>query len=474
MMSNKVAVIGLDCATPQFLFNGWKRLLPNLSRLMEGGLWGELESTLPPITVPAWTSMMTGLDPGELGFYGFRNRKNHTYDELYFANASYLRAETVWTHLGRSGRQSILLGIPQTYPPRPLKGCMVGCFLTPSKEAAYTYPPELKREIDELADGDYIIDVRDFRTNDKDRLLSQVYLMTERRFKVARGLLARKPWDFFMMVEMGTDRIHHGFWRYGDPAHRLYEPGNPYEHAIRDYYVYLDTEIGKLLELLPKDCTVLVVSDHGAKTMIGGVCINDWLIREGYLNLKAPLLSGPTKFKLDMVDWPNTTAWGEGGYYSRIFLNVQGREPQGKIPAADYQRVRDELKAKLEAIEGPGGAPIGTRAFKPEEVYRACRNIPPDLIVYLGNLDWRSVGSLGNPSIHTFENDTGPDDANHAEKGICIMASLDGGGPQGKREGLSIYDITPTLLDLFGLPVPSQLRGRPIRQEVPARLGGEA
>jgi len=463
MPSNrKVALIGLDCCTPQLLFDQWRTLLPNLSGLMDRGVWGKLESTLPPITVPAWTSMMTGLDPGELGFYGFRNRKDHSYDGLYFANASYVRADTVWNHLGRNGLQSILLGIPQTYPPRPLKGVMVGCFLTPSKEANYTYPPELKEELDELADGDYMIDVRDFRTDDKERLLEQVYDMTRRRFMAARGLLARKPWDFFMMVEMGVDRIHHGFWRYCDPGHRLYEPGNKYEHAIRDYYVYLDGLIGELLADLPPETTVLVASDHGAKRMIGGVCINDWLIREGLLALKETP-SGPTKFKMDMVDWTNTTAWGEGGYYSRIFMNVQGREPLGKVPAADYERVRDELKAKLEAIEGPDGAPIGTRAFKPEEVYKACRNVPPDLIVYLGGLDWRSVGSVGNESIHTFENDTGPDDANHAEHGIFIMANGNGSGPKGEREGMRIYDIAPTLLDLFGITPPKVMAGKPIK-----------
>jgi predicted AlkP superfamily phosphohydrolase/phosphomutase len=92
---------------------------------MREGVWGELKSTIPPITVPAWTSMLSSKDPGQLGFYGFRNRRNHSYEELYFANASYIREKMVWNYLDEKGLTSILIGIPQTFPPRPLRGVMV-------------------------------------------------------------------------------------------------------------------------------------------------------------------------------------------------------------------------------------------------------------------------------------------------------------------------------------------------------------
>jgi len=95
--------------------------------------------------------------------------------------------------------------------------------------------------------------------------------MTEKRFKVAHHLLTEKEWDFFMMVEMGVDRIHHGFWKFHDPKHVKYEPGSKYEHAIRDYYIYVDRKVGELLTLVDSETAVLVVSDHGAKAMAGGV-----------------------------------------------------------------------------------------------------------------------------------------------------------------------------------------------------------
>ena len=115
-----------------------------------------------------------------------------------------------------------------------------------------------------------------------------------------------------------------------------------------------------------------------------------------------------------------TTAWGSGGYYGRLFLNVRGREPQGLIAPEDYEATRDKLIAELEALGDPDGRPIGTRVLKPESrsVPVQVRGLaPPDLFVYFGNLRWRSVGTVGTGQIHTFENDTGPDDANHAQDG---------------------------------------------------------
>lgn len=355
---------------------------------------------------------------------------------------------------------------------------MVASFLTPDKSVEYTYPRVVKDDIDRIADGDYIIDVKNFRTNDKDWLLEQIYLMTRRRFKVVKHYLRREAWDFFMFVEMGIDRIHHGFWRYQDKEHRLYEPASPYKNVIKQYYQYVDQEIGNLLEGLNSDTAIMVVSDHGAKKMDGAICINEWLIGKGYLHLKAAV-DKPTRLAVDMIDWEKTRVWGEGGYYSRIFLNVQGREPQGIISQGEYEGFRDHLKKELESLGDEDGRAIGTRVFKPEDIYRSVNNIPPDLIVYFGDLNWRGAGTIGNGRIHIHENDTGPDDANHAEHGIFILKAdptrLGGAGlgPGQKVDGLSLYDVAPTILDLFGVSIPYDMIGRSILRTEAGRVTPE-
>src|SRR5206468_884229 len=231
----------------------------------------------------------------------------------------------------------------QTYPPRPVNGLMVTDFLTPSIESQYTYPADLKAEIAGLSDvHPYEFDVSDFRTPDKGRIRDAIFRMTDKRFALARHLVATKPWDFFMMVEMGTDRIHHAFWQYMDPAHHRYEPGNPFENVILDYYIHVDRKIGELLEVIPRSAHVVVVSDHGAQCMDGGIALNEWLVQKGYLVLhEAP--SVPSRLEALKVDWARTTAWGSGGYYGRLFINVKGREPQGLIAPVDYEATRDKL-----------------------------------------------------------------------------------------------------------------------------------
>jgi predicted AlkP superfamily phosphohydrolase/phosphomutase len=326
----------------------------------------------------------------------------------------------------------------------------------------FTYPPELSDRVNAWSGGEYLVDVKNFRTEDKDYLLEQIYTMSRQHFRVVREMLQAQPWDFFMFVEMGVDRIHHAFWKYHDPTHLKHEPGNRYQHAIRDYYRYIDGEIGELLKLLGDGTAVMVVSDHGAKKMDGGVCINEVLMREGWLTLAEATPGSPKPLDKVSVDWSKTKAWGEGGYYGRVFINVAGREPQGLVPPEDYERTRDELIALLQAVHGPDGEPLHTVVYKPQSIYRQVNGIAPDLIVYWDNLLWRSVGSVGHGTIWSRENDTGPDDANHAEEGIFIFADPHHNGGGRQLSGLGIMDFAPTVLQFFGLPIPAAMQGRPI------------
>ncbi len=459
----RVAVIGLDCAAPELVFERWADELPNLTALRKHGLYGDLESVIPAITVPAWSCMMSGKDPGTLGVYGFRNRKDHSYNGSIVANSDAIHEPRIWDILSKQDKLNIILGVPGTYPPSPIKGDMVSCFLTPSTDVEYTYPASLKDEITAWV-GNYMTDVKGFRTENKQWLLDQLREMTSKRFEVARQLLTTRSWDFFMLVEIGVDRMHHAFWKDMDSTHRQHDPNSPFKEAIREYYHLIDREIGTLLPLFDEDTAVFVVSDHGAKKMDGGICINEWLIREGYLVLTEPpdTSKGAVRFEDLKVDWSKTRAWGDGGYYGRLFINLQDREPQGIVPASEFDSLRTELIQKLEALGDENGQPIGTRCFTPEAIYQNSRGVPPDVLVYFGDLAWRSIGTVGWNSIHIFENDTGPDDANHAQQGMFIFNDPKHNLGGQKLTGLHLMQIAPTLLQLFDVNVPFDMQKPPI------------
>ena len=456
-----ILVIGLDGAEPSLVFDRWRGELPTLDRLMQAGAHARLESTIPAITVPAWASMMTGLDPGQLGFYGFRNRLDRSYDHLAIANAATVTQPRVWDRVSAAGGRVGLVSVPQTYPIRPLNGEVVSCFLTPSARSQFAHPASLKSEIEGWIEGEYLVDVPGFRSEDKARILRDIYRMADQHYEICRRLLARERYDFFMTVDMGIDRIQHAFWKFMDPRHPKHEPGSPFENAIHDYYVHVDARIAELLTLVPADTIVLVVSDHGAQAMQGGICINEWLVREGYLALDA-YPETMTSMDAAGVSWQGTRAWGEGGYHGRVSLNVAGREPSGVVRPDLYETELAALAARLEAIPDAEGRPIGSTAYRPEAIYREVRNVAPDLLVYFGPLTWRSVGSLGLRTVWTFENDIGPDDANHSQFGLFILhdPARPGGGRQLADQ--RIYDVAPTLLGWLGQPIPDGLRGRPM------------
>ena len=465
----KICVLGLDCAAPEIVFTDER--LKNIRRLMKGGLWGRLESVIPPITVPAWMCMCTSQDPGSLGVYGFRNRNDYTYSPLRFADSRSVQALAIWDYLALQGKKSIVFAVPPNYPPRKLHGISLGCFLTPNTQKnEFTYPSEIKNKITELV-GDYPPDVEGFRTDDKAWLKRQIFEMSRKQWKVVHWLLTEQEWDYFHFVDIGLDRMHHGFWDFFDKAHRQYHAGNPYETVIPEYYQWLDEQIGMALESLPPDTLVLVVSDHGAQRLDGGFVVNEWLVKEGLLVLEEQPRE-VTPFAKLKVNWAKTRVWSEGGYYARVFFNVQGREPQGVIPASDYESFRDEIKSRFEALTDDEGRPLNSPVFRPEEIYRTVRNVPPDLIVHFGGLLWRSIGSVGHGKLHVQENDTGPDSCNHAQFGMFVLAApnwpepTSSGAqpsvavPLGEYLGAHLLDVAPTLLHLAGCPVPKTMQGR--------------
>lgn len=457
----RVFVLGLDCAPPALLFDQLTDVMPNMQALIRDGVHGPLRSCEPPITVPAWTCMVSGRDAGELGLYGFRNRVRGTYD-LRVVDATALkknRVKRVWDYLGDAGHRVAALFVPLTYPVQPVRGLMASCFLTPDGER-WTFPPGVGREWAKRF-GAPRHDVRDFRTDDKEalqRVYDELFEMADQHFAVAEHVWTHDAPDFAMMVEMGPDRFHHAFWRHIDPLHPRHDAGNPWRDAARRYYAHLDAHIGRLRETLGTDTTLMIVSDHGAKAMQGGVALNDWLIERGWLTLNSGC-DAPTPRSQADIDWARSKAWAEGGYYGRVFLNVQGREPGGIVPAAEYEVTRDALAKLLRhipAVTGRADAFIDVRVTRPDRDYRAARGEPPDLMVYLDNLRLRAVGTIGNASHLVATNDTGPDGCNHDWDGVVVAAGP--GIPAGHRlQDAQLFDICRTVLGRFGVHAPGLL-----------------
>ena len=426
---------------------------------MQQGVYGRMRSCDPPITIPAWMVMTTSKSPGRLGLYGFRHRKGNSYKDGWIANSQSVREQKIWDILGESGMRVCIVGIPPSYPPIPVKGELISCFITPDANREYTFPITLKREIEQLV-GPYPFDV-EFRTDQRDVLLKDLHEMTDKHFTTIEHLITSRQWDFFMFVEIGSDRIHHAFWKFYDKAHSKYVPGNKFENAIPDYYKRLDEHIGRLLQQVPDDTTVLLVSDHGAKGMRGAFCVNEWLIREGYLVLKERPHS-VTEFEKVEVDWTKTRAWAWGGYYARVFFNVKGRETQGIIDPSDFERERADLALKLMQIRDPNGRRMDTRVYRPEELYKVSVGDKPDLMVYFDDLYWRSAGTIGHDGLYLSENDTGPDDAVHAQYGIFVLRDRNL-RRRGQIPDVDILDIAPTLLQAMDIAIPPAMEGKPLR-----------
>ncbi len=452
----KMIVIGLDCAAPALVFDRYRDAMPNVSALAEEGTWGTLRSSEPPITVPAWTCMLSGRDPGELGLYGFRSRVPGE-TGLRLANGGDVRVKRVWDWLGEQGLRVAPLFVPLTSPPPPVRGHSVSGFLWPGDQSPWCFPRALEDEL-EARFGRYQQDVEDFRSDDLSRIFEAIQRMTDQHFDIAEHVWSRKQPDFMMMVEIGVDRFHHAFWHHIDPTHPRHPNDPRWLHAGREYYAQLDSRIGALRRMAGEEVAVIVVSDHGARAMIGGFCINQWLIREGYLALrKEP--EGVTPLTHDRIDWTKTRAWAEGGYYARVFLNVAGREPRGIVAPEEASELTETLAAELGALTDQDGAAVQARVSIPHQTYRQARGFPPDLMVYFDDLALRAIGSVGHRAVRVEENDTGPDSCNHDWDGIFVMGGADL-PKRGRVEGAEIYDVTPTILSAFGIERPPGILGR--------------
>lgn len=455
----RVLVLGLDSVSPSLLFDKFLPQMPRVRELLRRSTYGTLRSVDPPITVPAWAVMFSGIDPGTLGVYGFRHRRPGSYFDQYVPSSNTILQPRVWDLLSRVGRRVCVIGMPPGYPPPRVNGVYVSDFLTPDHANDYVFPLSLRSELERVTNG-YPFDVL-FRAGDRERVGRELIEMTRRHFTAARYLWSKEPWDLFALHEIGPDRIHHAFWKFFDRGHPRYEENASLRSLAEGYYAMLDEEIGRLLDLVPPGVRVMFLSDHGSQAMQGCFCINEWLISRGYLTLKGPPPAPGTPLEKASVDWTKTLAWGAGGYYARIFLNVKGREPEGALEPARVPSFSEQLTRELAQVRRPDGGLLGAEVKVPKGIYHQVNGDAPDMMAYFGGAAWRSAGTLGYGSLFIEENDTGPDDAVHSFDGVYLVVDPPrGAGTPGAPHDL--IDIAPTLLSYFGVPIPSNVQGRAI------------
>jgi predicted AlkP superfamily phosphohydrolase/phosphomutase len=502
----KLAILGIDGADPRNV-RRWidKGILPHLGRLAARGRMGVLESTYPPVTAPAWISLMTGESPGSHGIVGFAAPSTGEYTRKV-VNSSSVDSPLLWEIAGEHGSPGIVVNVPLTYPIRPLRGVLVSGMLTP-EGAGFTHPPEYEAEL-RLLQPDYEIDLawQDYKDRGLD-LVRDLKKITRAQKELCEKLLASKPWEFFMVVFTGADRIQHCLYDHvmkidDDSACRA----DVLTAAVRDYFMCLDEWLGDLMIAAGPDTNYLVVSDHGFGPVEQSVYFNRWLAEEGLLALRETKTDSLRRWKRVMnalgikrstltalgraaglakvvdaqvqmlnpfvggIDWAKTRVY----YYptNGFFVNLKGREMFGTIEAGDeYESVRSDLIARLEKIRDPRNAerliPIVKRR---EEIFRGPRvhQLPDVFIEFLDQPYDAFMQDYDVPSVFMkgdWANGT------HRRNGLFMAA-----GPEiargGALEGLEIFDVAPNALHLLGYPIPAHMDGR-FRSDLFAAGAGE-
>jgi predicted AlkP superfamily phosphohydrolase/phosphomutase len=515
-----VLVIGLDGATFD-LITPWEKegYLPNISRLRATGTSAELLSTIPDSTFPAWSSFMTGLNPGKHGVFGFTQRIPGTY-HIKFINARSRHGESLFRLLSKTGRRVGVMGVPATYPPEEVNGFLIAGFdspVTTGIEPDFVYPRSLYQEIAENVGHYHITDFSETNITPgwHESALTRLERTLERKLEIAKYLYRKERWDFFMVLFGESDTVAHHFWMFHDEASPRFDSGvsSRLKHAIRSIYEKLDAAIGSLLELCDDHTIVMIVSDHG----FGGtgdkvLYLNRWLAESGLLTFKRQRLgrllyhgrmqalrilpsrvqeqffrrfSGAGAGKLEsaarlgFIDFAETDVFSEEFHYAPSFwLNLAGRDPSGRVaPGRPAHELKQRVKEQFMAVRNPDTSePVVERVCEREELYHGpFVERAPDLIIepgldrgysyaYLSSLSPGASGWIRALARSEFVGAKGASmNGSHRRNGIFLMSG------EGVRSGktlppLSILDVAPTILSLYGIEVPDQMDGKVIEE----------
>lgn len=517
----RVLIIGLDGATLD-LIRPWAEedKLPHLRRLMESGTWAPLESTLPPMTSPAWPSFATGKYPGKHGVFDFVSAKQGSFN---IVNATAVDAAPLWDLLSAHGKQVGVINVPVTYPPHPVNGFMISGLLSPAK-AKVTYPDDLLTPYRHEAQPYRVMPLVQYKPGNEDAFIQDLEALIETRTAYAVRLMQDRPWDFAMVHFLATDLVQHALWRHMDPDHPQHEPGNPYQDAIQRIYQKADAAVGALLEQVDDETTVIIMSDHGFGPLHGVVNLNVLLWRAGLLCFKRTLLAQLRAFtfrhgltpsaayrwlarlglqnvvarvsksarnavfdkflSFNDVDWKRTVAYSLG-HMGQIYVNGQSAHP-GFGPNGDTQDAGSEAGRKddqaypkerqynrvidaLSTLTTPDGHPMLDLVIRQSALPPGPhRDEGPDLHLILDGYRYVSCPLFATDSSVISRQIRG-DSGSHRMHGVLIAS-----GPPIQRGSLlnqpRIVDLAPTVLHLMGCPVPQDMDGRVLAEALTDEL----
>jgi predicted AlkP superfamily phosphohydrolase/phosphomutase len=502
---SRTLVIGIDGGTFD-LIRPWAEAgdLPTLGRLMAEGTHGPLESTLPPVTAPAWTTFATGVNPGKHGVFDFIRPMGEAQGrtgEFDLVNATSIRAPTLWQILSQAGRTVGVMNVPVTYPPQPVNGFVIGGMLSPVS-GTFTYPAALLDQYADQLEPYRIAPKIQYKPGNEAEFIADLVDLVERRGEYALRLIDDYPYDLLMFHFQATDNIQHALWKYADPAHPRYEPQGAaqFGSGLKQIYQRVDGYIGRMLERVPKDTTVIVMSDHGFGSLHYVVNMNLFLLQHGLLTLKRDVwtqlktglfragltpasiwhliertglqnyvwqVSKSTRNKVvgkflsfDDVDWSRTVAYSIG-HVGQIYFNIKGREPEGIVEMGEqYESVRQRVIEALGRLRHPDtGQALVDRVISGDKVVHgphAARG--PDLHIVMDGYATICF-PLFATDRHVVTRQIRGDSGCHRLHGILIAS-----GPEIERgkefSGAHIMDLAPTILHLMRLPVLANMDGQ--------------
>jgi predicted AlkP superfamily phosphohydrolase/phosphomutase len=458
----RLLLIGLGGATPDLALSAWRGELRTLDLLADRGTWCRLRAGQPWSSIPTWLSLLSGLDPGQLGVYGPRRRVNHSYTPPVAVDSRAIRDPRLWDILGAAGKHIGVVGAPATTPALQVHGHLIGDAPLPNGSPA-TFPATLAQQVTTWL-GEAMLSpssatsaaIPGLSADSPDQLIQETYMRAEQRFLLARRLLARDVYDCFVLVDNGIANIQRALWDSFDPAHPRYTPDHPFAGAIGSFYRFVDDQLFELLELVDDDTIVATVSAGGAQALLGELALNEWLIAQGELVLRsAP--AGPSGLEQCVIDWGRTRAWADDA--GAIYLNVAGREPLGAIPADQAEQARRELAERLRTLGDENGTPA-LEVYRPETLYAATQGIAPDLLVACAWPGWRATAMVDGSGVWTRT--AGLDAACETPDGFLVVYNPHNLGGGRRLNEAMIYDVVPTLLALLGQPVPARLHGAAI------------